>query len=141
MKNYEPIHPNFIQNKIIKSQNNFPTMVDISNATRRNISNNLRLGVFSGVLLLVFIIGCLVWGQLDEINSTITRKLFSLYDKNINNLNFTKSPNKPLNIISQDGNNIEGIRKSSPMPPMSLTVTSGTAPSACSPALDSLPAT
>lgn len=112
LKNYEPIHPNFIQNKIIKSQNNFPsTIVDISNATRRNISNNLRLGVFSGVLLLVFIIGCLVWGQLDEINTTITRKLFYLYDRNINNLNFTKSPNKPLNIISQDGNNIEGIRK------------------------------
>jgi hypothetical protein len=68
-----------------------PNIIDISSASRRNFSNNLKIGVFAGLLVILFVLGCVLWGQFDEINSKITRQLFSLYDGKL-----TKSSNSGL---------------------------------------------
>lgn len=107
-------------------RNNFSTtLLDISSAARRNISNNFKLGIFSGVLLIFFIVGCLLWGQFDEINNKITRKLFSLYDANKRKLDYSQNNNsnqKALGLISNSSevnnnnkNKVFNITKSYPI--------------------------
>ncbi len=82
------------QNTInLSDQINPPSLIDISVATRRNFSNNIKIGVFSGLLVIFFVLSCVLWGQFDEINMKITRKLFSFYDgKLVNSIMKNQDP-------------------------------------------------
>lgn len=97
-------NPNYVGN----------TLLQISNARERSVvRNNLKLGVFSGVLLCLFILGCLLSGQLEEASKkTLNRILFfSFSDTKITNSNITNKLNSSL-INNTAGFNIQSIYSS-----------------------------
>jgi len=117
LKNYEPkkfskckVKSNNILNDIDfnkrtdKTIIQNPNIIDISSASRRNFSTNLKVGVFSSILVILFVFGCILWGQLDKLNSTITRQLFSLYDGNLIKANIKSEKHKNHDGVNSENN-------------------------------------